>query len=364
MVFARMNIQREEDIYRLGASVKYKRIQEHLSKKYDPENAITLHFVLLASDQVHTHCETFPSLSGREVLYITGNHTVEPENVRKLTESFEMILAPSEHVLKPYRDAGLGSRFGGVVPHGIDPEIYSIKAQPFHYPTRKQFKFLQTSFPWIYEKGFDLTIRAFCRAFSCRDDVSLILRIPRMKEWKEHGTFYSQLEGLVKEALSNPKAPEILLIMEDVKPSHRGGLYTGADCYVHPLRAEGFGMTILEAMACGLPVIATSWSGPADFLSPRWAYTLRHSAPIPEKTSDGTVKRFHVEPELDHLIYFMRYCFEHQDEGKTIGQKAASLAHDRWTWEKAAFKLASLLNLSTSSTPPATRLSGHTRENL
>jgi hypothetical protein len=30
-------------------------------------------------------------------------------------------------------------------------------------------------------------------------------------------------------------------------------------------------------MACGLPAIATPWSGPADFLSPWYSYTLRHS---------------------------------------------------------------------------------------
>jgi glycosyltransferase involved in cell wall biosynthesis len=95
-------------------------------------------------------------------------------------------------------------------------------------------------------------------------------------------------------------------------------------------------------MACGLPVIATPWSGPADFLSPRWAYTLRHSGLIPERARNGSILRYHVEPELDHLVYLMRYAYKHQEESKILGRQAASIARDKWTWKQAATKLASL----------------------
>jgi glycosyltransferase involved in cell wall biosynthesis len=101
----------------------------------------------------------------------------------------------------------------------------------------------------------------------------------------------------------------------------------------------------LEAMACGLPTIATAWSGPADFLSPSYAYTLRHSDPIPERARDGSVLRYHVEPELDHLIYQMRYVYEHKDEARAFGLRASNVIRTKWTWKQAAEKLAALFSL-------------------
>jgi len=351
-VFSKGYIHREDDLFRAGAPDKYARVLQAVGRQYDPENAVLVHFTMLKPGNNCTPSGVFLGLAPREILYTTGNHAMTPEGLRRLAARFQMILAPSQHVLRPYLEAGLGPSRGAVIPHGIDPAVFSPSAPPFSYPTGKRFKFLQTSFPWITEKGFDLTLRAFARAFSSTDDVALILKVPRIRDVRERAGTFGRLEALVKETLTKPGAPEILLLESDVPLNRRGGIYTGADCYVFPLRAEGFAMTILEAMACGLPVIATPWSGPLDFLSPRHAYLLRHSNPIPERAKDGTLLRHHVEPDLDHLIHLMRRAYENRDEARRMGERAARLARGQWTWKHAAAKLAAALGCQRGGSRP------------
>ncbi len=344
-------IEREEELYRSGAPEKYRRVLRALDERYDPDTATTVHFVLPKSATAYTRDGVFPALAGREALYITGNHTIKSQaEVRVLADNFEKLIFPSEHVLRPYRDAGLNHRQGAIVPHGIDPAIFSPEAKPVRYPSPKQFIFLQTSFPW-YQKGFDLSIRAFCRTFSSRDDACLVLRVPRVKASERSDTL-GRVEEVVAAETGKPGAPEVLLLEWDVPPDQRAGLYTGADCYVHPLRAEGFGITILEAMACGLPTIAPAWSGPADFLSPCCSYPLRFSGPIAERATDGSISRYHVDPDVDHLCYLMRRVYEHRDEARVLGRKASEVAHSQWTWRHAAQKLASLLSFWPRTTMP------------
>ena len=44
-------------------------------------------------------------------------------------------------------------------------------------------------------------------------------------------------------------------------------LFAACDVLVHPYRGEGFGLPVLEAMACGLPVVVTA-GGPTDEFVP------------------------------------------------------------------------------------------------
>jgi glycosyltransferase involved in cell wall biosynthesis len=47
-------------------------------------------------------------------------------------------------------------------------------------------------------------------------------------------------------------------VLGQVEPAELPGLYNGATCLAHPAWYEGFGLTPLEALACGTPVVASS----------------------------------------------------------------------------------------------------------
>ena len=61
---------------------------------------------------------------------------------------------------------------------------------------------------------------------------------------------------------------------EDILP-----IYSGAELFVHPTAAEGFSLTIVEAMACGLPVIVVGRGVVAEIVDDA---ALTVEAPTPE----------------------------------------------------------------------------------
>lgn len=92
------------------------------------------------------------------------------------------------------------------------------------------------------------------------------------------------------------------------------GLFAACDAYVSPHRAEGFGRTLAEAMLLGKPVIATGYSGNADFLTEETGYPVSgRIVPVGEGEYPFGTGLAWADPDSDHLAWNMRSVWENQE---------------------------------------------------
>jgi glycosyltransferase involved in cell wall biosynthesis len=99
-------------------------------------------------------------------------------------------------------------------------------------------------------------------------------------------------------------------------------LYSSVDAFVLASHGEGWGLPYMEAMAAGLPCIATNWSGMTEFMNDKVAlllnYTLGPAATV-DKWFQGTSW---ANPDTGDLRRHMRWLYENPDQGKAIGAAA------------------------------------------
>jgi glycosyltransferase involved in cell wall biosynthesis len=84
-----------------------------------------------------------------------------------------------------------------------------------------------------------------------------------------------------------------------------------AGCYVSLHRAEGFGMTMAEALWLGTPVVATGYSGNLDFLDEDSAFLVPHElVPVPEGCDPYPAGTPWAEPDVGAAATLLRQVYE------------------------------------------------------
>ncbi len=214
-----------------------------------------------------------------------------------------------------------------VMPLGVDIDYYHPGITGFRPSSR--YIFLSV-FEWGERKGAELLLRAFAEEFKESEQALLLLSV-----YNRDPSVDVQAEV---DKLNLPSSPPIVVMTNaEFADYQMGALYRSADCFVLPTRGEGWGMPVLEAMACGLPTIATNWSGPADFLHDGVGYPLQVKSLVPAKARCPYYEGFRwAEPDLEHLRFLMRQVFDRPEQARRKGAAAAAEVSSRYSLEHAA----------------------------
>jgi glycosyltransferase involved in cell wall biosynthesis len=65
-------------------------------------------------------------------------------------------------------------------------------------------------------------------------------------------------QGALAAAVADSGVADRVLLCGYLPEADKAALFTGADVFAYPSRYEGFGLPVLEAMACGTPVVTTT----------------------------------------------------------------------------------------------------------
>ncbi len=118
--------------------------------------------------------------------------------------------------------------------------------------------------------------------------------------------------------------PDVHLVDRSLDATELWGLIAACDCYVSLHRAEGFGLTLAEAMAIGKPVIATGYSGNVDFMTAANSYLVDYA--IGRVGPDCEIyppEGEWAEPSVEHASELMRRVCEQPTEATEKGLRAS-----------------------------------------
>jgi glycosyltransferase involved in cell wall biosynthesis len=148
--------------------------------------------------------------------------------------------------------------------YGIDPDRITVtpEAAPPHFaPITNETELRRIRESYGIQRDYILSLCSIqprknlvrlIEAYSCLRGVSPEGKLPQLvlagkRGWLDNETFRAaERNALGRDILFTGYVPEQDLV----------GLYSGAICFVYPSYFEGFGLPVVEAMQCGVPVIA------------------------------------------------------------------------------------------------------------
>lgn len=259
-----------------------------------------------------------------------------PPELRACLRAADRLLAPTDWGRELLLANGFDAGRVAVVPEGVD--VARFRPGGAARPAGQPFRFLCVA-RWTLRKGVDEVVTAFCREFAADEPVELVLHC-------DEGAG-AKLQWLLGRLGLWRHAPITLSGCRTAEGM--AALYDGCDALVLASRAEGWGLPVVEAMACALPVIATRYSALAELVHDGIGYPLRVQRMIdvhdPVRFPGPGPYGQWAQPDVEHLCALMRHLVAHPAEAREKGLRAREEVCARWTWDQAAAAACAALEL-------------------
>ncbi|MCK9541091.1 MAG: glycosyltransferase [Novosphingobium sp.] len=294
-------------------------IKEMIQKPHDYWNRVVLrscegdHMYLMPPGQ-------------KRIAHTTGESTKLHKGWVDQLNAVDLVLTNSTFFKNVLIENGVNNSIK-IIPNSINPFIYNEEVLVYPMDGLRGCNFF-SMFSFGDRKGVDILVKAFIREFDKDEDVTLYLQSPEMNHilQRQGKTIEEWLKGLSEYKKHPPILVNYRRIHESVMPS----IIKNFQCNVLSTRGEGFGNTIVETGAIGLPSIVTGYSGVTDFVTEETGWRIDYKLvdiplqPLPYFRN--YIGGQWAEPSVEHLQSLLRYVYEHPEEAKKKGMAAAKKA--------------------------------------
>ena len=222
----------------------------------------------------------------------------------------DAVIVPSTHIRQTVLNSGKVTTKMFVIGEWFYDKIITEKDRVLDIDISTSFNFLSVATftgnaPETDRKNLFNTIKWFCESFVDNEDVGLILKTNFGRGTQIDRQITKNTVRSILGEVRQGKFPRVHLIHGNLTTDEVVGLYRNptVKCLINLTRGEGFGLPILEAAACEIPVIATNWSAHLDFLN------LGKFIPIHYRLIDISEKR------IDNRIFLKGFRWADPIEG-------------------------------------------------
>ncbi|WP_299713011.1 glycosyltransferase [uncultured Tenacibaculum sp.] len=212
------------------------------------------------------------------------------------------------------------------VPWGTDTKIYNEKQQK--KTQDNQVVFFHSAGMNPYRKGTDYVIKAFSKSnfktskLIIHTQIDLLLFFPELKQLIKKLIFSDKLE-IINKTITAP------------------GLYHTGDVYVYPSRLEGIGLSLVEALCCGMPAITTNEAPMNEFVNENINGKLINVRDQQPRKDGYYWKESYVD--VDHLTEIMNSYSIYPETLHNKKQKTLEYSLKNFNWKENSKILLSIV---------------------
>jgi len=230
-----------------------------------------------------------------------------------------------------------GATIKKIIQEGYNPKVF-YRETPKKFET---FTFIYLG-DWSFRKGCHELVQAFCEEFQ-RGEAQLYM-ITKLHQVKNDPKSQKTILKEAKEYATRNgyRLHDVYFFHIDYPDETLRYFYTQAHCFIMPTKGEAWGLPIMEAMACGLPVIVPDIGGQREFTSEKTGWLTTGYYDRLDKYLNITIDfyqgQFFYFPNIHSVKKAMREAYTHPEQCDLIGYRNSRYVFEKFTWDKAAQK--------------------------